>query len=215
MKNKSMGWFQPPNLLLIFGMAVALLVSTSSSHMISASVEGGTPGPNTSNSNQSAAVAGPEEGHYIPPTNAEQSQGNQSAAEGCSPMDPRCNTDISCEEDPYKCVDPENAGQSQGGSQDLSPGSNTSNPNQGAAEGNPYDPHCITPTCNEQSQGGSQGTEPTSSSSGASSDSNQQAVDHINQAQSALQNGDTQGAQMHMDLAKQALGCSPMDPRGC
>jgi hypothetical protein len=67
----------------------------------------------------------------------------------------------------------------------------------------------------EQSQGGSQGTAPGSSSGGASSDSNQQAIDHINQAQSSLQNGDTEGAQMHMDLAKQALGCSPLDPRGC
>ena len=70
-------------------------------------------------------------------------------------------------------------------------GSNTSNSNQGAAEGcNPItDPRCNT----------------DSSSSGAS-DSNQQAIDHINQAQSAMQNGDTEGAQGHLDLAKQALG---------
>ena len=47
------------------------------------------------------------------------------------------------------------------------------------------------------------------------SNSNQQAIDHINQAQSALQNGDTEGAKGHLDLAKQALGCSYWDPRGC
>jgi hypothetical protein len=29
-----------------------------------------------------------------------------------------------------------------------------------------------------------------------------QAIDHINQAQSALQNGDTQGAHGHLDLVK-------------
>ena len=39
------------------------------------------------------------------------------------------------------------------------------------------------------------------------------AVDHINEAQSALENGDTAKAQMHLDLAKQALSCNPMDPR--
>ncbi|MGH9987162.1 MAG: hypothetical protein ACRD8W_24715, partial [Nitrososphaeraceae archaeon] len=52
------------------------------------------------------------------------------------------------------------------------------------------------PRCNTEN--------PNSSSSGASN-SNQEAIDHINQAQSALQNGDTEGAQMHMDSAKQAL----------
>lgn len=42
---------------------------------------------------------------------------------------------------------------------------------------------------------------------------NQEGIDHINQAQSALQNGDTEGAQMHMDLAKKALTpCNPGDP---
>jgi hypothetical protein len=201
------------NILLIFGMtSVALLFSTSSFQMISASVEGGTPSSNASKSNQSAAVAGPEEGHIIPPTNAEQSQGNQSAVEGCSPMDPRCNTDISCEEDPYKCV-----GQSQGGSQGVAPGSNTSNSNQGTAEGpNPCisDPNRCKPTNNAgQSQGGSQGTVPdSSSSSGTSSNANQQAINHINQAQSALQNGDTAGAQSHLDLAKQSLHCEGCEP---
>ena len=43
----------------------------------------------------------------------------------------------------------------------------------------------------------------------------EEAINHINQAQSALQNGDTAGAQSHLDLAKQALGCNPLDPRGC
>jgi hypothetical protein len=151
MKNKSIAGLQPLNLLLIFGTSVALLVSTSSSQMISASVEGGIPAPNTSNS-------------------------NQSAAEGCSPMDPRCNADISCETDPEKCVPPNNA---------------------------------------EQSQGGSQGTAPASSNSGASSNPNQQAIDHINQAQSSLQNGDTEGAQRNMNLAKNALICNPGDPAHC
>ena len=197
MKNKSTTDLRLVNILLIFGTSVALLVS-SSSQMISASVEGGTPGPNTSNS-------------------------NQSAAEGCSPMDPRCNTEDSCELDPYKC-----AGQSQGSSQDVGSGSNTSNSNQGTGSANKctvYNPcgpedqpnnadnSCVTdpnkckPSNNaEQSQGGSQGGTPNSSSSGASSNSNQQAIDHINQAQSAMQNGDTEGAQGHLDLAKQALG---------
>ena len=151
MKNKSIAGLQPLNLLLIFGMTVALLVSTSSSQMISASVEGGTPVPNTSNS-------------------------NQSAAEGCSPMDPRCNADISCETNPEKCVPPNNAG---------------------------------------QSQGDSQGTAPASSNSGASSNPNQQAIDHINQAQSSLQNGDTEGAQRNMNLVKDALICNPGDPAHC
>lgn len=47
-----------------------------------------------------------------------------------------------------------------------------------------------------------------------SSNPNQEAIDHINQAQSALQNGDTEGASMHMDAAKQTLGCdySPYIP---
>lgn len=80
-------------------------------------------------------------------------------------------------------------------------GSNTSNSNQGAAEGcNPI----TDPRCNTEN--------PSSSSSGASN-SNQEAIGHINEAQSALQNGDTEGAQGHLDLAKQALGCSPIDPR--
>lgn len=112
-------------ILLIFGTIVALLVSTSS-QMVSASVDGGSPGPSSSNS-------------------------NQEAAEGCSPIDPRCNTE---------------------------------NPD-------------------------------SSSSSGASSNSNQQAIYHINQAQSALQNGDTEGAQIHMDSAKKALICNPGDPTHC
>jgi hypothetical protein len=41
----------------------------------------------------------------------------------------------------------------------------------------------------------------------------EEAVNHINEAQSALQNGDTAGAQMHMDLAKKVLTpCNPGDP---
>jgi hypothetical protein len=146
-KYKSMIGLQSRNIVLIFGTTVvALLVSTSSSQMISASVEGGAPGPNNSNSNQGAESAN------------------------------KCTV--------YQCIYYQCIGQS-----------------------------CLAGP--EQSQGGSQGTAPGSSSGGASSDSNQQAIDHINQAQSALQNGDTAGAQMHMDLAKQALGCSPLDPRGC
>jgi hypothetical protein len=47
------------------------------------------------------------------------------------------------------------------------------------------------------------------------SNSNQEAIDHINQAQSALQNGDTEGAQMHMDSAKQALGCNKIIDPNC
>ena len=129
------------NILLIFGTVVALLVSTSSQmQMVSASVEGGTPGSNTSNS-------------------------NQGAPEGCSPMDPRCNTDVNCAV-------------------------------------NPGDPAC-------------HGAEPASSSSGDSSNPNQEAVNHINLAQSALQNGDTAGAQMHMDAAKQALGCNKIIDPNC
>jgi hypothetical protein len=151
MKNKRTTDLRFVNILLIFGTTVALLVSTSSSQMISASVEVGIPGPDTSNS-------------------------NQSAAEGCSPMDPRCNTDVSCGTDPEKCVPPNNSEQSQGGSQETAPGS---------------------------------------SSSGASSNPNQQAIDHINQAQSSLQNGDTEGAQRNMDLAKNTLGCTPKWPDPC
>jgi hypothetical protein len=56
-------------------------------------------------------------------------------------------------------------------------------------------------------QGGSPGSN--------ASNLNQEVIDHINQAQSALQNGDTEGANGHLDLAKQALGCNPLDPRGC
>jgi hypothetical protein len=78
-------------------------------------------------------------------------------------------------------------------------GANTSNSNQGAAEGcTPMDPRC--------------GPQDQPNSSGASNP-NQEAADHINEAQSSLQNGDTQGAQMHMDLAHQALGCGYYDPR--
>jgi hypothetical protein len=72
------------------------------------------------------------------------------------------------------------------------------------------------PLCNAgQSQGGSQGNTSDSSSSGASSNPNQQAIDHINQAQSALENGDTEGAKMHMDAAKQALGCNKIIDPNC
>jgi hypothetical protein len=96
------------------------------------------------------------------------------------------------------------------------PGSNTSNSNQGAAEGlNPCisDPNRCKPSNNaDQSQGGSLGVAPNSSSSGASNP-NQEAADHINEAKSALQNGDTEGAQRHLDLAHQALGCGYYDPR--
>jgi hypothetical protein len=142
MKNKSMISLWSVNTLLIFGTTVALLVSTSSSQMISASVGGGTPGSNTSNSNQGAG-----------------------SANKCTPYKP--------------C-----------GSEDQ-------------------------PNNAEQSLGSSQGGVPNSSSSGASSNSNQQAIDHINQAQSSLQNGDTEGAQTNLDLAKKALGCSPFDPAHC
>jgi hypothetical protein len=45
------------------------------------------------------------------------------------------------------------------------------------------------------------------------SNPNQEVIDHINDAQSALQNGDTEGAQRHLDAAKEALGCSLLDPR--
>jgi hypothetical protein len=79
------------------------------------------------------------------------------------------------------------------------PGANTSNSNQGAAEGcTPMDPRC--------------GPQDQPNSSGASNP-NQEAADHINEAKSALQNGDTEGAQRHLDLAHQALGCGFYDPR--
>ncbi|MGH9955171.1 MAG: hypothetical protein ACREAS_02225 [Nitrososphaera sp.] len=79
------------------------------------------------------------------------------------------------------------------------PGANTSNSNQGAAEGcSPMDPRC--------------GPQDQPNSSGASNP-NQEAADHINEAKSALQNGDTEGAQRHLDLAHQALGCGDYDPR--
>lgn len=76
---------------------------------------------------------------------------------------------------------------------------NTSNSNQGAAEGcTPIDPRC--------------GPQDQPNSSGASN-LNQQAINHINQAQSALENGDTEAAKTHMDAAKQALGCNKtIDP---
>ena len=122
MKNKSIIGLQSWNILLIFGTTIALLVSTSSQmQMVSASLEGGAPGSNTSTS-------------------------DQGAAEGCTPMDPRC------------------------GPQDQPNSSGASNPNQ-------------------------------------------EAADHINEAKSALQNGDTEGAQRHLDLAHQALGCGYYDPR--
>jgi hypothetical protein len=35
---------------------------------------------------------------------------------------------------------------------------------------------------------------------------NQEAIDHISEAKIAIQNGDTEGAQRHLDLAHQALG---------
>jgi hypothetical protein len=114
MKNKSTTDLRLVNILLIFGMTIALLVSMSSSQMMSASVEGGSPGPNNSNSNQGGSQAS------VPPNNA----------------------DVSCEEDPM---------------------------------------------CG-------------------------QAIDHINQAQSALQKGDTAGAQSHLDSAKKALLCEGCQP---
>lgn len=51
------------------------------------------------------------------------------------------------------------------------------------------------------------------SASISASNPNQEAADHINEAKSALRNGDTEGAQKHLDLAHQALGCDPWDPR--
>jgi hypothetical protein len=152
MKNKSMIGLQSRNILLIFGTTIALLVSISSSQMISASVEGGAPGSNTSKSNQGAAEScDPARGY-------------------CGPGDQQNSADITCKEYPPLC----NAGQSQGGSQGTVPDS--------------------------------------SSSSGTSSNANQQAINHINQAQSALQNGDTAGAQSHLDSAKQSLHCEGCEP---
>ena len=55
----------------------------------------------------------------------------------------------------------------------------------------------------------------TGSPESDASNSSQQAVNHINQAQSALQNGDTAGAQSHLDLAKQALGCNKIIDPNC
>jgi hypothetical protein len=49
----------------------------------------------------------------------------------------------------------------------------------------------------------------------SSSSPNQEAINHINQAQSALQNGDTAGAHMHMDAAKQVLGCNKIIDPNC
>lgn len=151
MKNKSTTDIQLVNILLIFGMTVALLFSTSSSQMILASVEGGAPGPNTSNSNQEVGSAAQciRSNPHDPP---------------CPPQDQPNNAEISCELDPDKC-----AGQLQGSSQGVAPESNTSNPNQGIAEApNPciLDPNrCKPPNNAEQSQGGSQVTAPASSGS--------------------------------------------------
>jgi hypothetical protein len=49
--------------------------------------------------------------------------------------------------------------------------------------------------------------------SALASNSNQEAADRINDAKTALKNGDTEGAQKHLDAAHAALGCSPWDPR--
>jgi hypothetical protein len=203
MKNKSMISLWSVNILLIFGTTVAILFSTSSQmQMVSASVEGGAPASNTSKSSEGTGSAAQcTRNPHEPPCN----QGTQ-----------QNNADISCEMDPEKCVPPNNAEQSQGGSQGVPSVSNTSNSDQSAAESlNPCitDPNKCKPTNNaEESQGSSQGTTPASSSGGVSSNSNQQAIDHINQAQSALQNGDTAGAQQHMDLAKQSLHCEGCEP---
>jgi predicted lipid-binding transport protein (Tim44 family) len=109
--------------------------------------------------------------------------------------------DAQCNPSPYTPCPPANAGQSQP-------------PNIDPCI---TDPERCKPTNNsEQSQGGSQETAPASSSSGGSSSNpNQQAIDHINQAQSALENGDTEGAKMHMDAAKQALGCNKIIDPNC
>lgn len=131
MKNKSTTDLRLVNILLIFGMTVALVVSTSSSQMISASVEGSAPGANTSNSSEGKGSAAQcTRNPHEPPCN----QGAQ-----------QNNADVSCEEDPM---------------------------------------------CG-------------------------QAIDHINQAQSALQNGDTEGANGHLDLAKQELGCNKIIDPNC
>jgi hypothetical protein len=85
------------------------------------------------------------------------------------------------------------------------PGSNTSNSNQGAAEGcSPIDPRC--------------GLEDQQNNADVSCEEDPmcgQAVNHINQAQSALENGDTEGAKMHMDAAKRALGCNKIIDPNC
>ena len=47
----------------------------------------------------------------------------------------------------------------------------------------------------------------------AQSNPNQEAIDHITEAQSALDNGDTEGAKGHLDLAKKSLDCDrAIDP---
>ncbi|MDN5866971.1 MAG: YfdX family protein [Candidatus Nitrosocosmicus sp.] len=50
---------------------------------------------------------------------------------------------------------------------------------------------------------------------GCNEDGCLEAIGHINEAKSSLQNGDTEGAQRHLDLAKQALSCSPPYTTGC
>jgi hypothetical protein len=53
------------------------------------------------------------------------------------------------------------------------------------------------------------------SGSGPTSNPNQEAIDHIkhiNQAHSAVQNGDTAGAQRHFGFGQGALICNPGDP---
>jgi hypothetical protein len=49
----------------------------------------------------------------------------------------------------------------------------------------------------------------SASSVGPSGGPNQEAIDHISEAKIAIQNGDTEGTQRHLDLAHQALGCGP------
>jgi hypothetical protein len=143
MKNENLICLWSVNVLFIFGTSVAFFVLTPS-QIVSASVDGRTTGPNTSDSNQGATEVNP------------------------------------CIMDPKRCKQPSNSGQSQGGSQDQN--------------GTPN---------------------PSDSSGGASNSNQQQAINHINQAQSSLQNGDTGGAQTHMDLAKQALICNPGDSARC
>ena len=47
----------------------------------------------------------------------------------------------------------------------------------------------------------------------AQSNPNQEAIDHITEAQSALDNGDTEGAKGNLDLAKKSLDCDrAIDP---